>query len=247
MQTRLGGDSTMTTPAGRANALDLIQPRHPWERQPGESAKAFRALAIYRDLGDTRSLRRAAEALQQHPATLREWSRRHNWQLRIQAWDTEQDRIRQAAALEAVQAMARKHANQAGLAQEALMVPIRVVAEKLAAGGADGLREWVEGLSHEEALELAAASARLLPSLQQAERLARGEPTEITQSQNLNLNVAVTKAVPDEEKLRAIVEGLRAARVIPADEAPDDPVEIITVESAGNGEPPDLEPPPPAE
>jgi hypothetical protein len=227
----------MTTRA----ALEAIQPRHPWERQPGETPKAWRAFTIYRDLGDQRTLQRTADALRQHVATIRDWSRRNGWVLRSQAWDTEQDRIRQAAAFAEIQTMAKKHANQAGLAQETLMIPIRVVAEKLAAGGADGLREWVEGLSHSDALELSLQSAKALPVLQQAERLARGEPTEITQSQNLNLNLSVQKTIPDEEKLRAIVDGLRAARVIPAEELPDDPGEIIVV-SAGNDEAPDLEP-----
>lgn len=82
-----------------------------WERRPDETAHAFAAFAIYRDLGLTRSLRRAAKLFyadgsQETPAgppsagtdtqttRLKRWSRAHLWKDRAEAFDAEESRRR---------------------------------------------------------------------------------------------------------------------------------------------------------
>ncbi len=64
-----------------------------WERQEGESGRAFRAFTQYRDLGPGRSLnaaytasREAKEELRA-PGTWYEWSARFRWVERAAAWD----------------------------------------------------------------------------------------------------------------------------------------------------------------
>ncbi len=47
-------------------------PEHRWERQQGESAKAFDAFECYRTLGPDRSLQAAWEKHYTRPGTLRE-------------------------------------------------------------------------------------------------------------------------------------------------------------------------------
>lgn len=82
----------------------------PWERQPQESAKAFAAFRISRDLPPwERSLRRAAEKIVRRSkrarslnGTLRlleRWSSRCGWVERAVAWDEEQDRLKREAEL----------------------------------------------------------------------------------------------------------------------------------------------------
>lgn len=80
----------------------------PWERQPGESAKAFAAFAHYRDLGPGRSLRQTGADLPKSIQLLKRWSTRWDWRERAQAHDAEQDRTGRAAAAEA----AREEAEQ---------------------------------------------------------------------------------------------------------------------------------------
>ncbi len=67
----------------------------PWERQRGESAKAYEAFRTFRDVGPHRSLLgcRSIE---------RRWSYRWRWADRAAAWDVELYRVKDAALLAAV-------------------------------------------------------------------------------------------------------------------------------------------------
>ncbi len=64
--------------------------RQPWHRQPDESAKAYEAFRIYREMGPSRSISKAARKLNKSTMVLARWSTRWSWQERIQAWDDNQ-------------------------------------------------------------------------------------------------------------------------------------------------------------
>ncbi|WP_062202045.1 hypothetical protein [Demequina salsinemoris] len=78
--------------------------QHPerWERQDGETPRAFGAFAHYRDAGPTRSLRSTAEAVGVSHRTVFRWSSAHEWVSRAAWWDAECDRARQRAYRAAV-------------------------------------------------------------------------------------------------------------------------------------------------
>jgi len=76
-----------------------------WDQQDGESAKAFHAFTIYRDLGHKRSIRAVAERLKSNDAHLGEWSRKFDWTKRAIAWDTFLDAQSQQAQVDQVRAM----------------------------------------------------------------------------------------------------------------------------------------------
>jgi len=72
----------------------------PYEQQPGESARAFRAFQIYRDLGPDRSLDKAyadytanesATELPRSPGQWNRWSAAHNWVERALEYDAHLD------------------------------------------------------------------------------------------------------------------------------------------------------------
>lgn len=67
----------------------------PWELQPGETAKAFEAFCLYRDMGTERSIAKVGEKLGKNKITLEQWSAKNGWVDRATAWDGELDRIRQ--------------------------------------------------------------------------------------------------------------------------------------------------------
>lgn len=68
-----------------------------WERQNGETGKAYAAFCVYRDQGpSSRSLRSTAEEIYGRPGAnqgqVEEWSRKYDWVFRVDAYDAEQDR-----------------------------------------------------------------------------------------------------------------------------------------------------------
>ncbi|MBP5971588.1 hypothetical protein HW132_02245 [Brasilonema sp. CT11] len=67
-----------------------------WERQTGESNKAWAAFQVFRDLGGKRTITAAQEVLQRpigYRRTLEEWSSRYNWVARCREYDQYIDRI----------------------------------------------------------------------------------------------------------------------------------------------------------
>lgn len=56
-----------------------------FERQPRESAKAFAAFSLYRDMGPEPSLAAVAEKLGKSKTTIAKWSRNYHWQDRLTA------------------------------------------------------------------------------------------------------------------------------------------------------------------
>lgn len=78
----------------------LMEEWFPWEQLPEESGPAWAAFVVYRDLGPSRTLAKAAETLDKHPTTLSEFGRKYQWEPRVRAWDAYVDRARRAAYLE---------------------------------------------------------------------------------------------------------------------------------------------------
>ena len=81
----------------------------PWEQQPGESAKAFEAFAIYRDMGVERSVRKVTQRLNQSLTLIGKWSSRYNWPERARAYDRDLDRQAHAQAVREVRSMTNRH------------------------------------------------------------------------------------------------------------------------------------------
>ena len=80
----------------------------PWEQQPGESAKAFEAFAIYRDMGVERSVRKVTQRLNKSLTLIGKWSSRYNWPERARAYDRDLDRQAHAQAVRDVRSMTNR-------------------------------------------------------------------------------------------------------------------------------------------
>jgi hypothetical protein len=142
--------------------------RQPWDRQVGESSKAYSHLCIYRDMGVSRSLRHMAglPGCTSVRRQLNRWSSRWRWVERCQRYD---DHLERQARLEQEKErkdMAKRHAKIAILGQTLVVKST----EKLIAEVEDGSRRAT-----------ASDISRLLDVSVRVERLARGEPTEISE------------------------------------------------------------------
>lgn len=153
----------------------------PWERQPGESTRAYSAFLVYRDLGPQRSLRKASEIIYPRyrqrgttgpPGRIVLWSGQFKWHQRAEAWDAYLRRLKEDEERRAIKEMAERHARAAvGFQQKAL--------ERLLAMKPGELKP-------KEVLAFFIEAAKL-------ERLSRGEPTERTETQDTTWEQLVKK------------------------------------------------------
>ena len=81
----------------------------PWERQKGESEKAFEAFAVYRDMGKKRTLTAVAEKLQKSGSLIRRWKDRWDWVERVRAYDNDLEKEARAKAIKDRKDMSDRH------------------------------------------------------------------------------------------------------------------------------------------
>jgi hypothetical protein len=157
----------MKTPAPDPN-------RTPWERLPGEGAKAFHAFTLYRDLGpNDRSREKVAQQLGKHVSLYGRWSATFDWVNRAEAWDDEQDRHKQKLALADREKMHTRHCQQTRLATQVATVTMAAFTKRAQANSNLFAETRDDSLAR-----LAVAAARSLPQLQEAERNAVENPQQ---------------------------------------------------------------------
>ena len=81
----------------------------PWERQQGESVKAFQAFAAYLDMGEERSLSRVAQQLGKSKTLIARWSSAYEWVERVAQYESYLRREAYKKAQKKADEMARRH------------------------------------------------------------------------------------------------------------------------------------------
>lgn len=81
----------------------------PWERQPGETEKAYEAFLIFKNLGPGRTLQKVAEKLRKSGSLIRRWKAQCDWENRVEAYDRENERKEQIATQQARKKMIERH------------------------------------------------------------------------------------------------------------------------------------------
>jgi len=142
--------------------LNPKQMPEPWDRQPGETAKAFEAFTVYRDIpARTRSVRNTAiEMGKNSKSHIEQWCAKWKWVERARLYDTEQDKLRRELAEKEREEMAQLHIKAA-----------RAMLTK----ALKGLQSIPENeMTPNDVSRMIEVSSKL-------ERLSRGEPSESTE------------------------------------------------------------------
>lgn len=156
----------------RRKAPDPVEPEL-WEQQPGESAPAFQAFAVYRDLGPGRSIRAAGRSLGKARQTLEAWASPHKWVSRASAWDGHLDEIARKELEEQRAAAGKRHATVLRGQMNALSAPAAELLRRL-----EDTPDLLAKMPLNALAALAVQGARATPRLVIAERLALGVSTE---------------------------------------------------------------------
>jgi len=176
--------------------------RQPWEREPGESAKAFAAFECYRRLPPgERSLQRAWEDHSHRPGQMCErrgkeagkppghwtgWMSRWHWTARALAWDEQLAGLARDQELDReLQRKAREHEEEIRQRQlwkqEARAA--RTLARRLLLRALQGIDSGeIENMKVREILPHTHRISTLLEVGQRLERMALGEATDRTES-----------------------------------------------------------------
>lgn len=178
--------------------------REPWLRLADETDRQWELFKFYRDLGPIRTTTMVATHFEVSQPTVQNMYAKKDWRARVVAFDQFEDRIYTAQRVTAIREMADRHANMVVDAITGLNKPLEILLKKLED------ENFVRELELEDAtalLSIARQSAKVLPTLMSAERLARGMATEIIEHQG-DINV---KHELDREALADVIDSLAAA------------------------------------
>ena len=152
-----------------------------WERQPGESAKAYNFFCRYRDMGYERSYAKVAREVGKAHITIAKMANRWNWVKRVQAHIDEMEKVRYQLETKAIADMVRRHSEHAQAIETSLMLPIKIFINKMKN---EELRE-LNNMNTAELMKLVFNVADRFPNIVNTERKSRGVPTEISK-QNID-------------------------------------------------------------
>jgi len=201
--------------------MDLLSPMPPtplrpdpefqlqaWDRQGGESRKAFAAFVIYRDLPGTRGCLAVAQKLSCRLQTIRKWSAAHDWYNRALAWDEHQGLIAREEQIRERQKMAERIAVGGMELQELAREEIQKLRAELRNGRPDP-----SDPTHKKMVPVRLTAyqiARMFEVGARSERMARGDPDPDSPTNYTKMELFIGTNPPPQDD----PEDLAAARAL---------------------------------
>ena len=183
----------------------------PWAQHEDEPAKEYALFQFYLSLPRAKRSYVAVDRHYNLASTASKYAAKHEWPERTLAWDLERDRLYQIEVIEEMQEMGRRHGRKLDQAIEAITLPLVVLAEAIK-DDPGAVKAELADKSITQQLNMAIKSARGLPNLMAAERLARGLPTEITA--NIHSGKIEHVHTPNLSEVADIIQGLHDAGAI---------------------------------
>lgn len=151
----------------------------PWDRQDGETAKAFEYFTFYRNMPPEK---RTVSAVSLHygktPTAMHKHANLRNWEERVAAWDREQDRIEQIEVAKEI-ARVRKEQRKAGtLGRETAIAYIEELKKTMEAAMEKG--ELGDALAVAKLSEITS----LLKTSAELERIGSGDSGEVVETRD---------------------------------------------------------------
>ena len=153
----------------------------PWERQPGESALAYRYFCYYRDLGKTRTAKQVAKENNRQHISMESHCMQWKWVERCAAWDDHCEKRKQEAYLKEIDEMAKRHARLSVGFQSVLSKPVEAYLNRLKKDQTGALKDFggEDKVPIHKLFDIVVKSAQVLSEIINIERKSKGEPSEI--------------------------------------------------------------------
>ena len=191
-------------------ALSAVDEPEPWDRQPKESATDYHSFVVYRNMGAKRSYSATARTIGVTPGNMGKRAHKFDWRSRAEAWDYYMDRIFQAELVERQRLLARTQFEMAEKALVALNAPVEALLTKMETDPEATMAEF-GAKDIARLLKMSQDSIRLMPATFSAQRLALGQPTDITErTENRNINYS------DPQRIGEVLDVLHEAGVLDA-------------------------------
>ena len=203
--------------------------RFPWDQQAEESDLFYTLYLQYRDQGRSRTILdgwkwyRENELGTAAKNSYYVYAKTWDWRERARLWDQYEEAQYQLARGQARREMAERHEVDIVNAIKAVVVPFEALTEAMRT---DEFIESLATMKPARLIDITNRAARALPSLMSAERLARGEATEIVVGQiDVQHNLVIER-----DQIAEILGVLEAAGAFVDGSAVDESLEIIDAE-----------------
>lgn len=161
-----------------------------WDQQPNETDPAYEAFVVYRDMGrGERALDKVAAVLEKSVQLMGRWNQPWSWRQRVIAWDKNQAAHKLDEHWEEVEKMSKRHKQHAQVMGQFLIGPAMSIftlmqerpnlfLEYFSTTDDQG-RSIIDFDRMDRVVSMAMTAARIMPIVQQMERVAVGLPAEI--------------------------------------------------------------------
>lgn len=171
--------------------LQQVSKKTPWARMKGEGPEAFAAFVTYRDMGPKRSIVKLTGGRQNRGKRTQaeKWSTKFNWVARCVDWEQHLDTVRTSAAEQEVADQRRRQID---------------AAQKMQGLGLTELAKLIDKATKDEKATISVRELRwFLKDGTSMERVALGEPTEVTQvTTDDGVEAALEKMTPRQIKIQ---------------------------------------------